>query len=408
LDVRAAVFFMIARRARDVPTVLLGALAFLAPFAIDVSLPGLPEIGAALRAPGGVMQWTLSAYVLATGIGQLIWGPISDRYGRRPVIVIGLALYAASAFGCALASGVMALILLRFVQGIGACAGLVCATAIIQDLPLRPEVRVARQALIGVVINVGPLLAPVAGVAILTLLGWHGLYAVPALLAVAMLAIIVVVLPETAERTASTVLERYRRALAYPRTIPFALMIFAVFGGYFAMIGGSPFALVEQHHLTTSQFAEAFTLEALCALGGSFVTSRVAQRWSAPSLLAGSIALALAAGLANGVTGLLGAGPAAFIATMSVYAFAFGIMLPSAFSLALADAGSDAGVMSGILGAAISFGGAAGGTISGALPFAPTIRIGIVVAIAACAAAVFHRTAPLGSPAAGARENGSA
>ncbi len=390
---------MTALRTRDVSTLLLGALAFLAPFAVDVSLPGLPEISAAVHAPGGLMQWTLSAYVLATGVGQLMWGPISDRFGRRPVILIGLVLYAGSAFGCALTTDVTALILLRFVQGIGACAGLVCATAIIQDLPLTTAVRVARQATIGVVVNVGPLVAPVAGVAILATFGWRTLYAVPALLGLIVFVCIVFLLPETAERTASTVLERYRRALAYPRTIPFALTIFAVFAGYFAMIGGSSFALVEQLHLTTTQFAAAFTLEALCALTGSFITSRLAQRFAPQSLFAASIALVVAAGVANGITGVIDAGPAAFIATMSVYALAFGIALPAAFSLALADAGNDAGVTSGILGAALSFGGAVGGTISGALPFAPTIRIGIVVAIAACAAGYLHRTAPRGSPA---------
>ncbi len=382
---------MTALRTRDVPTLLLGALAFLAPFAVDVSLPGLPEIATAVHAPGGLMQWTLSAYVLATGIGQLMWGPISDRSGRRPVVAIGLALYAGSALGCALVHGLATLIFLRFVQGIGACAGLVCATAIVQDLPLPTAERVSRQATIGVVINAGPLVAPVAGVAILALLGWRALYAAPALLGLVALAAIALVLPETAQRTASTALERYRRTLALPRTIPFALMAFSLFAGYFAMIGGSPFALVEQLHFTTTQFAGAFTLEALCALLGSFATSRLARRFAPASLLAASLALAVAAGLTNGITGILASGPAAFIATMSVYAFAFGVALPSTFSLALADAGPDAGVVSGILGAALSFGGALGGTISGALPFAPTMRIGLVVAVGACAAACFHR-----------------
>ncbi len=386
---------MIAVRTRDVPTLLLGVLTFLAPFAVDVSLPGLPAIATAIRAPGGLMQWTLSAYVLATGVGQLVWGPISDRYGRRPVIVIGLALYAASAFGCAAVHDVSLLIALRFAQGIGACAGLVCSVAIVQDLPLAENERVSRQATIGSVTNIGPLLAPIVGVAILTSVGWRALYAAPAVLGAITLAVVVMLLPETAQRTASTALERYRRVLALPRAIPYSLMIFSFFAGYFAMIGGSPFALVTQLHLDTAQFAGAFTLEALCALLGSFAASRLALRVAPEPLLAAAIALGTAAGVANGVTGVAWPSATAFIATMSAYAFAFGIALPAAFSLLLAQAGPDAGVASGVLGAALSFGGAFGGTLSGALAFAPTARIGIVAAIVACASAVFHRLAPL-------------
>jgi DHA1 family bicyclomycin/chloramphenicol resistance-like MFS transporter len=391
---------MIAVRSRDVPTLLLGALAFLAPFAVDVSLPGLPTIATAIRAPGGLMQWTLSAYVLATGVGQLVWGPISDRYGRRPVILIGLVLYATSALGCAVVHDVAILILLRFVQGIGACAGYVCAVAIVQDLPLPENERVSRQATIGSVTNIGPLVAPVAGVAILEFFGWRALYAAPALLGLGALAAVMLVLPETSPRMGGTAVERYRRVLALPRAWPYAWMTFTFFGAYFAMIGGSPFALVTQLHLSTRQFAGAFTLEALCALIGSFAASRLALRIPAEPLLAGAIALGAAAALANGITGIAFVSPAAYVATMSVFAFAFGVALPSAYSLVLADAGPDAGVASGVLGAALSFGGAVGGTLSGALPFAPTVRIGLVAAVAACAAALCYR--------ASLRPNGSA
>jgi predicted MFS family arabinose efflux permease len=171
-------------------------------------------------------------------------------------------------------------------------------------------------------------------------------------------------------------------------TVPLALTIFAWFAGYFAMIGGSSFALVAQLHFSTLAFAIAFALEAAAALLGSFVASHLAWRFTSAHLLAASLALALAAGLANGVTGIGFASAPAFIVTMSVYAFAFGVGLPSAYSLVLADAGSDAGVASGILGAALALGGALGSAITGALPFAPTVAIGSVVAAAACTAAV--------------------
>ena len=382
---------MTTARPHDVPTVLLGALTFLAPFSIDVSLPGLPAIAATIHAPGGLMQWTLSAFVFATGAGQLVWGPFSDRYGRRPTVLIGLALFVASAFACAIVTDVGVLIALRFVQGIGACAGSVCAFAIVQDLTLAPAVRASRQAMISSISSIGPLAAPIAGVAILTALGWRSLYAIPAALGAALLIVVILRLPETAPLTPGTPFERYRRVLALPRTAGFTAMIFALFGGYFAMISGSPFALVAQLHLSTVAFAGAFALEAGSSLLGSFITSRLAFRFDSATLLRASLAIALAAGVVNGITGNWFPSPAAFILTMSVYAFAFGIALPSAFSLALALAGPDAGVASGVLLAGLSLGGAAASAVSGALPFAPTMAIGCVVVAAACAAVIAYR-----------------
>jgi DHA1 family bicyclomycin/chloramphenicol resistance-like MFS transporter len=387
----------VVTRTRDVPTLLLGMLTFLAPFSIDVSLPGLPTIAQAIHAPGGLMQWTLSAYVLATGAGQLFWGPLADRYGRRPIVMIGLALYVVSAFACAAATSVGVLIALRFAQGLGSCAGSVCAFAIVQDLALPPEQRASRQALISALNNVGPLAAPIAGVWILSALGWRPLYAIPALVGALVLVAVTVLLPETAPRTAGTPVERYRRVFALPRTVALTAMIFALFGGYFAMISGSPFALVAQLHVSTTLFAVAFATEAVSALLGSFAASRLAFRFTPEQQLAGAIAIALAAGIANAVAGVWFPAPVTFVATMSVYAFAFGIAVPSAIALMLADAGPDAGVASGVLLAGLSLGGAAGSALGGALPLVPTTAIGCVVAVAAVAATLSYlasRTRP--------------
>ena len=379
-----------AVRTRDVPTLLLGALTFLAPFSIDVSLPGLPAIAAAIHAPGGTMQWTLSAYVLANGVGQLVWGPLSDRYGRRPIVLIGLGLFAAAAFACAFVNDVAALIALRLLQGFGSCAGSVCAFAIVQDLALPPQVGAARQAAISAVNNVGPLAAPIAGVWILSGLGWRQLYAIPALLGMIVLLAATALLPETATTSAGAALQRYRRVFALPRTAGLAPMIFALFAGYFAMISGSPFALVAQLHLSTTGFAGAFALEAASALLGSFVASGLAARFRPEQQLAAALALALAAGTANGVTGIWTPTVAAFVATMSFYAFAFGIAVPSTFTLALAEAGADSGVASGVLGSALSLGGATGSALGGLVPLVPSAAAGSIAAVAVCAAALTY------------------
>jgi DHA1 family bicyclomycin/chloramphenicol resistance-like MFS transporter len=373
---------------RDVPTLLLGALAFLAPFAIDASLPGLPAIARALDASHATMQWTLSAYVLATGAGQLVWGPLSDRFGRRPVVIGGLATFVLAGFACATAHDGASLVALRFIQGLGSCAGAVCAFAIVQDLALPPAVRASRQGAISAVNNIGPLAAPLAGVWILGALGWRPLYAIPALVGALVLAVVIVALPETAVTTTDAAVARYRRVLALPRTAGLAVMIFALFAGYFAMIAGSPFVLAAQLHLTTAAFGIAFATEAASALLGSFASSRLAFAAPPERLLALALAIALVAGAANAVAGWFAPSALAFVATMSLYAFGFGIAAPSAYALALRDAGPDAGVASGVLGAALSFGGAAGSALGGSLPWAAAASTGSVVAVGACVAAV--------------------
>jgi DHA1 family bicyclomycin/chloramphenicol resistance-like MFS transporter len=373
-------------------------MTFLAPFSIDVSLPGLPSIARAVGAPPGMLQWTLSAYVLASGAGQLVWGPLSDRFGRRPIVLAGLALFALSAFACSIAHDAGTLIALRFVQGLGSSAGSVCAFAIVTDLALPAAEATRRQAVISSISNVGPLAAPVVGVWILAALGWRALYAIPALVGALVLVAVVVLVPETAPKTAATTLERYRRVFALPRTLGLAAMVFAFFAGYFAMISGSSFALVAQLGIGTPLFAAAFATEAASALLGSFVASRLARRVDAERLLRAALALAVVAAACNALAGIGFPAAWSFVASMSLYAFAFGVALPSAFALALADAEPDAGVASGVLGAAISLGGAAGSALSGALPFAPTFAIGCVVVLAAAAAvACYRRSIPVAS-----------
>jgi DHA1 family bicyclomycin/chloramphenicol resistance-like MFS transporter len=109
--------------------VLLGSLMMLPPLSIDISLPGLPTIARALAAPPALIQSSLSAFIFAYGAGQLALGPLSDRYGRRPVLLWGLSLYALAGIGCTLVTGAGVLVALRLLQGLGACAGTVCARA---------------------------------------------------------------------------------------------------------------------------------------------------------------------------------------------------------------------------------------------------------------------------------------
>ncbi len=154
---------------------VLGLLSAIGPFAIDMYLPALPSIGQTLGASVGAVQASLMAFFISLGIGQIIYGPVSDMLGRKPPLYFGLALFAVASVGCALAPDVETLVLLRFVQGLGACAGMVIPRAVVRDLHTGTDA--ARlMSLLMLVFSVSPILAPLAG-SLLMLCGHDGVAA---------------------------------------------------------------------------------------------------------------------------------------------------------------------------------------------------------------------------------------
>ncbi len=166
---------------------VLGLLSSIGPFAIDMYLPALPAIGSSLGAPVGQVQWTLMAFFLSLGVGQLLYGPVSDMVGRKPPLYFGLGLFALASVGCALATDVQTLVVLRFLQGLGAAAGMAIPRAVVRDLHTGNEA--ARiMSLLMLVFSISPILAPLAGSGVIAFAGWRGVFWAVALASVAGLA----------------------------------------------------------------------------------------------------------------------------------------------------------------------------------------------------------------------------
>src|SRR5215216_6724022 len=155
--------------------VVLGLLSAIGPFAIDMYLPALPSIAADLHTSTASTQMTLTAFFLAFGICQLIYGPVSDMVGRKPPLYFGLSVFTAASIGCALAPSMEWLIFFRFVQGIGACASMVIPRAIIRDLHTGIDAT-RLMSLIMLVFSVSPILAPVTGSGLIVLFGWRAVF----------------------------------------------------------------------------------------------------------------------------------------------------------------------------------------------------------------------------------------
>jgi DHA1 family bicyclomycin/chloramphenicol resistance-like MFS transporter len=378
--------------------VMLGAMLMLPPLSIDISLPGLPRIAHALGASPALLQWTLSAFVLSFGLGQLVLGPLSDRIGRRPVVLGGLTLFTLAGIGCSFAADARVLVALRLFAGIGACAATVCARAVAQDISKTRADATYSQSVLAAVNSLAPIVAPLLGALILVMLEWRWLYGLLAIFGAVLTAVVARFLPETSPRSGGDFAAAYLRVLRLPRTRGLAFLIASSFFGYFSLITGSPFALIEQLHVSSSWFAVAFAVNACTFLAGATITGRLAKTVDPERLLAAGVTITFTAGLLTAGVDAFAPSVPGFIATWALLAFGIALSLPGAFAALLGAARRDAGLASGIAGAGQFLAGALGSALSGALGGTPTTTLGVLAAIggAGTAAGYVLSRPPLG------------
>jgi DHA1 family bicyclomycin/chloramphenicol resistance-like MFS transporter len=278
------------RVAHGLAAFALSLLLGLQPVTTDVYLPALPMLTAALGASMGAAQLTMSALILAFGVGQLFWGPVADRIGRRPVLLWGLVLYTAASVGGALAGSIGALIVWRVLQGAAMAAAIVCARAIVRDLYEPTEgAQVMALALSG--LGVIALLGPLTGGAVAALWGWRAALALVAVVGALTLAFVAARLPETAVRlnpqaTQFRLLLRSWREIGRHRVfLAWALLVACTYGGLFTVLAASSFIYIDVLGLTPTVYGLAMAL-------GSFTylcATLVCRRWIARHGLAATV-----------------------------------------------------------------------------------------------------------------------
>lgn len=335
---------------------VLGLLSAIGPFAIDMYLPALPSIGQSLGASMGAVQASLMAFFVALGIGQIIYGPVSDMVGRKAPLYFGLLLFAAGSVGCALAPDIHTLVVLRFVQGLGACAGMVIPRAVVRDLHTGHDA--ARlMSLLMLVFSVSPILAPLAGSFLIEAFGWRSVFWAVLVAAALGLVLLATSLPETrpaAERLGSSVgsaLKAYGVLLRDRHYM--GLVLIGAFGisSFFAYLANSSFVLIDHYGLTPRQYSLAFAANAASFIGISQFTGRLGRRFGLVPLVRAAVAgyaavmvLLLALQL-GGVERL-----EVLIALLFVgYGF-LGLVVPTTAVLALEEHGAIAGTASALMG----------------------------------------------------------
>jgi DHA1 family bicyclomycin/chloramphenicol resistance-like MFS transporter len=337
-------------------TVVLAMLTALGPLSTDMYLPSLPAIAAGLGASTGQAQMTLSAFLLGFAAGQFFYGPISDRVGRRPVLLFGLGLFTLASLICALSPNIETLIGARFLQALGASGPIVLGRAIVRDF--YEGARAGRElSRMGTIMGVVPALAPILGGLIAQFSHWRMTFGVMILCGAGLAATVLLRLPESIRRRSEqpvsflSILRGFRVLLGHPGYRTYVGLSMLTYGGLFAFISGSSFVLQGIYRLSELAFAFSFATVVVGFIGGT----ALAQRLVGPRGLDGTIRLGVASLAAGGalMLVLVAAGvPSSFAITgpMAVYGLGVGLTMPQAMASALMPFPDRAGAASSLLG----------------------------------------------------------
>ncbi len=336
-------------------TVLLGALIAGAPLAMDIYLASMPSLTRALDATPAEVQLTLTVYMLGWGVAQLAVGPMADRFGRRPVMLAGLALFVAASGACALATTVQMLTAARFLQALGMAPAAVVPRAVVRDL-YSGDRAAHMLSLMAVVLGIAPIVAPILGSHLHTWFGWRASFVFVILYGVVALACVAALLPETLHtrnRRATrigVIAANFRRLLRSRAFVGYLLVASFATGGLFAFIAGSAFVFVSVLGQSEQGFGWLFGSVMAGNITGAIIGSTLVRRWGIERMVRRWSVLLLAAALAMGTLALARVDhPLAIVMPMFFYMVAFTTTMPQATAGALTPFPDVAGAAASLL-----------------------------------------------------------
>ncbi|MCE0759141.1 multidrug effflux MFS transporter [Marinobacter sp. G11] len=337
-------------------TILLAAAVALGPMATDMYLPALPQIGSDFGAGTDQVQLTLSLYVVGFAIAQLICGPLADRFGRKPVMIGGMVLFAVASIGCALASNIESLQMFRFLQALGGSAGPVLGRAIVRDV-YQPRDAAKILAMLGGMMALAPAIAPTFGGLIVAHMDWHWIFTVMAGYALIMIAIIAIGIPEPLSQNnrqpfrLGSLLRNYRKVSADLTFVGYTLTSAAIYGGIFAFLSGSAFVLIDVLGVAPEHFGLYTAVTAGGYLLGNMTSIRLTNQLHPDQVLLYGLVTTVAAGMAMALLAWNQIySPWAVILPQTLFMVGTGMVLPQTMAGALANHPTMAGSASALLG----------------------------------------------------------
>lgn len=383
---------------------ILGALSAFAPLSIDMYLPALPSLQGHFHSSAAQVQLTLTACLAGLAVGQVVAGPLSDTFGRRKPLIIGVGLYAVASLACAFVDSIAVLTAGRLVQGAAGAAGIVLSRAIVRDLYSGKAMVRFFSALV-LVNGAAPILAPVIGGQLLRFIDWEGVFVVLSVIGVALLLSVLFGVPESlpAERRRTGGLRdtaaSFRVLLRDPYFVGYALVGALAFCAMFGYISGSPFVMEQVYHLSPQGFSFLFGTNSAGLMLLGYVNGRLVDRVSPTALMRTGLIEGAVGGIGLLVATLAGLGFWPSAVCLWLVVSSLGFSSPNGTALALVRHGSNAGAASALLGLTQFLLGALIGSLSapgsGSL-LAQTLPMALVVStLAVLALVVFLATAPL-------------
>lgn len=371
--------------------VMLGLFSALPPFGTDAGLPGLPGLEASFGVSVAVATQTLTLFLLGFATGPVLFGPLSDRYGRKPILLFGIAVFTAAALGCSMAGSMHALLVLRFIGGVGAGAAASLPAAIVRDV-FRHEEALSRQSLVSMVNSVAPLIAPLLGAAILAFGGWRAIYASLAVLGCGVFLVATFCYAETAPLEASrsrtsvlaSAMTAYRAVLGDRTYLLSTALLASTFGAMFAYITGSSAVFMNLLGATPTVYGMLFACTAAGTITGAASNARLSARWGARRVMAtaaaGNVMICVVL-LAAACLGMRSIPLSAALVVLSN--FCAGIIIPSATHAALRNMGKVAGSAAALQRGLQMIAGSAAGSLVGLIGGNPLVAMSLAMGTAA-------------------------
>lgn len=335
---------------------ILGLLAAIGPFSIDMYLPGFPEIAKDLDTDVSKISLTLSSFFIGISAGQLLYGPVLDKYGRKKPLYFGLSLYIIASLGCALSTSVTMLIIFRFFQALGGCAGMVASRAMVRDMfDVKDNARVF--SLLMLVIGVSPLLAPTIGGYVTAATNWRYVFIILLLIVLAMLLLCIYMLPESRKPTEEYslapkfILQKFGEVFKQPQFVIYTFTSAFTAAGLYAYVAGSPHVFMEIFKASEKTYGWIFAIVAGSLVLATQINAQILRFTSSEKIIPRAIiiqccaGLLLAIGFINDWWGMISS-----IILCSIFLACQGFTFPNASALALAPFEKNAGSASALIG----------------------------------------------------------
>ncbi|SDB12489.1 MFS transporter, DHA1 family, bicyclomycin/chloramphenicol resistance protein [Pseudidiomarina indica] len=346
--------YQVSDRAKfDLTVIVLALLTAFGPLSIDMYLPAFGDIAADFGTPSNRVELSLTSFFLGLFIGQLLYGTASDRFGRKPPLYFGVTLFIVASFACAFAPNLETLIVLRFLQAVGSCAGLVIARAMVRDL-YTPQASAQVFSFLILVMGVAPILAPLAGAYVTVAWGWPAIFLIIGAVGIACMATVHLRLPETHAPNPSIrirdSLPIYWTVLRDPSFLRYSLSGGIAQAGMFAYITASPLVFIEHFGMSPTSYSWLFGMNAVGIIGLSQFNAWLLTRRESRKILNLSLPLLGVIAIVLIIAGWQGFGMIGVIIPLFLYVSTLGLVFPNAMAGALAEQQQRAGSASAVTG----------------------------------------------------------